>query len=101
MASSAECSRHAWICSLFRAAWSRRRVEVRSAVRAFIDSVRSARICSVSFAIASLRGAILFSPVMALDIAALLEQTGALLQGHFRLSSGLHSPIYVQCALLL
>ena len=38
---------------------------------------------------------------MALDIAALLDETGALLQGHFRLSSGLHSPNYVQCALLL
>jgi orotate phosphoribosyltransferase len=38
---------------------------------------------------------------MALDIAALLQETGALLQGHFRLSSGLHSPSYVQCALLL
>jgi len=38
---------------------------------------------------------------MALDIAALLQETGALLQGHFRLSSGLHSPNYVQCALLL
>lgn len=30
-----------------------------------------------------------------------LEQTGALLSGHFRLSSGLHSANYVQCALLL
>lgn len=38
---------------------------------------------------------------MALDVRALLEQTGALLSGHFRLSSGLHSPNYVQCALLL
>ena len=38
---------------------------------------------------------------MALDLAALLKQTGALLTGHFRLSSGLHSPNYVQCALLL
>jgi len=38
---------------------------------------------------------------MPLDIAALLEETGALLTGHFRLSSGLHSPNYVQCALLL
>jgi orotate phosphoribosyltransferase len=37
----------------------------------------------------------------ALDIAALLEETGALLEGHFRLSSGLHSPQYVQCARLL
>ena len=36
-----------------------------------------------------------------LDVRALLEETGALLQGHFRLSSGLHSPNYVQCALLL
>jgi orotate phosphoribosyltransferase len=30
-----------------------------------------------------------------------LEDSGALLRGHFRLSSGLHSPAYVQCALLL
>ena len=29
---------------------------------------------------------------------ALLERTGALLSGHFELSSGLHSPKYVQCA---
>jgi orotate phosphoribosyltransferase len=35
------------------------------------------------------------------DVRALLEQTGALLGGHFRLSSGLHSAHYVQCALLL
>ncbi len=38
---------------------------------------------------------------MALDIQALLRETGALLTGHFRLSSGLHSPNYVQCARLL
>ena len=38
---------------------------------------------------------------MALDLHALLAETGALLQGHFRLSSGLHSPNYVQCARLL
>ena len=38
---------------------------------------------------------------MALDLPALLRQTGALLTGHFRLSSGLHSPSYVQCARLL
>jgi orotate phosphoribosyltransferase len=38
---------------------------------------------------------------MALDVAALLRETGALLNGHFRLSSGLHSAGYVQCALLL
>jgi orotate phosphoribosyltransferase len=38
---------------------------------------------------------------MPLDVAALLRKTGALLSGHFRLSSGLHSPGYVQCALLL
>jgi orotate phosphoribosyltransferase len=35
------------------------------------------------------------------DLPALLRDTGALLQGHFRLSSGLHSPNYVQCARLL
>lgn len=38
---------------------------------------------------------------MALDVLSLLNKTGALLQGHYRLSSGLHSPSYVQCALLL
>ena len=36
-----------------------------------------------------------------LDVRSLLEETGALLTGHFRLSSGLHSPNYVQCARLL
>ena len=30
-----------------------------------------------------------------------LLETGALKKGHFQLSSGLHSPAYVQCALLL
>ncbi len=35
------------------------------------------------------------------DVATLLRETGALLRGHFRLSSGLHSPGYVQCARLL
>jgi orotate phosphoribosyltransferase len=38
---------------------------------------------------------------MTLDVRALLGETGALLTGHFRLSSGLHSPNYVQCARLL
>ena len=38
---------------------------------------------------------------MPLDLPALLDETGALLSGHFRLSSGLHSPNYVQCAKLL
>ncbi len=39
-----------------------------------------------------------------IDSAALLrllEESGALKQGHFLLSSGLHSSAYVQCALLL
>lgn len=34
-------------------------------------------------------------------ILPMLERTGALLSGHFRLSSGLHSEGYVQCARLL
>ena len=32
---------------------------------------------------------------------AVLKRTNALLEGHFVLSSGLHSPNYVQCAKLL
>jgi orotate phosphoribosyltransferase len=35
------------------------------------------------------------------DLPAELERCGALKRGHFLLSSGLHSPAYVQCALLL
>jgi orotate phosphoribosyltransferase len=31
----------------------------------------------------------------------LFKQSGALLEGHFKLSSGLHSPKYLQCALVL
>ena len=36
-----------------------------------------------------------------IDILNLFKETGALLSGHFRLSSGLHSGNYFQCALLL
>ena len=32
---------------------------------------------------------------------AVLKRTNALLEGHFVLSSGLHSPYYIQCAKLL
>ena len=35
------------------------------------------------------------------DIARLFEETGALLSGHFLLSSGLHSERYLQCAKVL
>jgi orotate phosphoribosyltransferase len=35
------------------------------------------------------------------DLLALFRRSGALLEGHFRLSSGLHSPAYLQCALVL
>jgi len=31
----------------------------------------------------------------------LFKQTGALLEGHFQLRSGLHSSLYIQCALVL
>jgi orotate phosphoribosyltransferase len=34
-------------------------------------------------------------------VLALFEQTGAYLKGHFRLTSGLHSPEYLQCAMVL
>jgi orotate phosphoribosyltransferase len=35
------------------------------------------------------------------SVLALFRSSGALLEGHFRLSSGLHSPGYLQCALVL
>lgn len=35
------------------------------------------------------------------DLLSRFRQSGALLEGHFRLSSGLHSPGYLQCALVL
>jgi orotate phosphoribosyltransferase len=35
------------------------------------------------------------------DVLNLFKQSGALLEGHFRLSSGLHSDRYLQCALVL
>ena len=40
----------------------------------------------------------MLSPKKSLDI---LRKTDALLEGHFVLSSGLHSPKYIQCAKLL
>ena len=35
------------------------------------------------------------------NILAIFEKTGALLEGHFQLTSGLHSSRYLQCALVL
>jgi len=35
------------------------------------------------------------------EVLTMFRRSGALLDGHFRLSSGLHSPGYLQCALVL
>ncbi len=35
------------------------------------------------------------------DVIQKFKDTGALLEGHFLLTSGLHSPVYLQCALVL
>jgi len=35
------------------------------------------------------------------DVLSRFRHLGALLEGHFKLSSGLHSPAYLQCALVL
>ncbi|UCG37808.1 MAG: orotate phosphoribosyltransferase [bacterium] len=35
------------------------------------------------------------------DVLALFRERGALLEGHFGLTSGRHSPVYLQCALVL
>jgi orotate phosphoribosyltransferase len=40
-------------------------------------------------------------PVGADSVLDLFRRVGALLEGHFRLTSGLHSPGYLQCALVL
>jgi len=37
----------------------------------------------------------------AADVIAKFKSAGALLEGHFILSSGLHSPVYLQCAIAL
>lgn len=34
-------------------------------------------------------------------LLTIFQQTGALLEGHFQLTSGLHSPRYLQCAIVL
>src|SRR5947209_10645430 len=39
--------------------------------------------------------------LMASSVMELFEQTGAYLRGHFRLTSGLHSGEYLQCAKVL
>ncbi len=36
-----------------------------------------------------------------MNVIDIFRRTGALLEGHFQLSSGLHSPGYMQCALVL
>jgi len=34
------------------------------------------------------------------QVKTILQETGAIQEGHFQLSSGLHSPVYIQCALV-
>ncbi len=41
------------------------------------------------------------APVSADAVLDVFRRAGALLEGHFRLTSGLHSPGYLQCALVL
>ena len=41
------------------------------------------------------------TPVSSETVLDLFRRVGALLEGHFRLTSGLHSPGYLQCALVL
>jgi orotate phosphoribosyltransferase len=41
------------------------------------------------------------TPMSERDTLALYEQTGALMHGHFKLTSGLHSDVYLQSALVL
>ena len=41
------------------------------------------------------------APLNQAAVVQLFRDCGALLEGHFLLSSGLHSPYYLQCARLL
>jgi orotate phosphoribosyltransferase len=50
---------------------------------------------------ANIFGIITLYPMTPEHILRHFEDTGALLEGHFLLSSGLHSPKYLQCALAL
>jgi orotate phosphoribosyltransferase len=43
----------------------------------------------------------MMTPVTSDDVLDLFRRVGALLDGHFKLSSGLHSSGYLQCALVL
>src|SRR3954465_7282472 len=44
---------------------------------------------------------VILSAVAGSPVMELFEETGAYLRGHFRLTSGLHSTEYLQCALVL
>jgi orotate phosphoribosyltransferase len=44
---------------------------------------------------------IYYRPMTDQDVLGMFRESGAFLEGHFRLSSGLHSPGYLQCALVL
>ncbi len=46
-------------------------------------------------------GPAMLAPEMATEVMELFERTGAYLRGHFRLTSGLHSGEYLQCAKVL
>ena len=41
------------------------------------------------------------TPLNKMDVLGLLQEHGAVVPGHFALASGLHSPVYVQTALVL
>ncbi len=41
------------------------------------------------------------APLKKMDVLGLLQEHGAVVSGHFRLASGLHSPVYIQTALVL
>ncbi len=45
--------------------------------------------------------AVMSTPITSFSIMSLFEETGAYLRGHFRLTSGLHSAEYLQCAKVL
>ena len=78
-----------------------RRAARRVPTRGYPDSRRPGPRPGCELAAPLFRVRLYYRPMQESDVLAMFRRSGALLDGHFRLSSGLHSPGYLQCALVL